>query len=334
MKLNNLQILRGISALLVCCFHFRDDINFSHLKLGEILFSKGSIGVPVFFVISGFIMVFTTQKINFEKEHIARQVISFYKKRIIRIIPLYYLLTFCWIIIGGSIADYFSGEQFSRLLHSLLFLPDKHLFPVLFLGWSLNYEMFFYVIFGISLFFTGSRYIFIMILMVSAYIAGLIFSFENPFLKMATNVLNLHFVTGMLLGLFFVKSNVSRPYAAIISSAGILLFALMFFKVAVIEKPFLSMMIVSLFVLSFLLFDFSLKYKGAGFLIFLGDISYSLYLSHPFVDIIFKKIKIHNDLLRIPFFLLKVVTVIIIAAALYHFVEKKMTNYLKIKCNA
>lgn len=334
MKLNNLQILRGISALLVCCFHFREDINFSNFKLGEFLFSKGSIGVPIFFVISGFIMVFTTQKINFKTENINHQITSFYKKRMIRIIPLYYILTFAWIIIGGNILGYLSGENFMRLIYSLLFLPSEYPFPVLFLGWSLNYEVFFYIVFGISLFFAAYRYTFIILLFVLTYIAGLIFNFENAFLKVVSSTLNLHFVTGILFGILLTKNKISPRHAIYICLVSILLFALMFFKVIIIKNQLLALVIVSLFVFSFLLFDYSLKYKGNKFLIFLGDISYSLYLSHPFVEVVFKKIKVNNDLFKLPYFLIKIITVIAVAAFLYYFIEKKVTHYLKLKLNA
>ncbi|AYN00514.1 acyltransferase family protein [Chryseobacterium sp. 3008163] len=79
MKLHNLQILRGISALFVCCFHIREGLIFGDVKFGEILFGRGSIGVPIFFVISGFIMVFTTKKIKFD-ENTTKEIISFFKK--------------------------------------------------------------------------------------------------------------------------------------------------------------------------------------------------------------------------------------------------------------
>lgn len=334
MKLNNLQILRGISALLVCCFHFRNDLNFKNIDLGELLFSQGGIGVPIFFVISGFIMAFTTQKLNSDNGNISKQIILFYKKRVTRIVPLYYLLTFLWIFIGGNILLYFSGETFSRLVHSLLFLPQNGTFPVLFLGWSLNYEMFFYLIFGISLLFKSKRYIFIIILFISTYISGLLFNFENAFIQMVTSVLNLYFVTGIIFALLLKKVNILPKQAIIISSIGIILFALLFFRILPFKTHLLSIIIVALFVFSFLLFDFSLKLKTNKFLVFLGDISYSLYLSHPFVDVIFKKIKLHDDLLRLPYFLLKIFMVIALAAFFYYFVEKKITQYLKVKLNA
>ncbi len=213
MKLNNIQILRGISALLVCCFHFRETINLPGLNLGDILFNKGSIGVPVFFIISGFIMAFTTQRINFSRDSF-QQITLFYKRRVIRIVPLYYLLTFAIMIPGGSFFLYFHGAGLYELIHSLLFLPTKKEFPVLFLGWSLNFEMFFYLIFGLSLFFKEKRYYFIVGFFILATMLGYCVHFDSPYLKMVTHSLNLYFVVGILFALLMNQYTVPKKWAA------------------------------------------------------------------------------------------------------------------------
>lgn len=332
MKLNHLQILRGISALLVCCFHFRNEINFENLKIGTALFQKGSIGVPIFFVISGFIMAFTTRNIDL-KSKLYPQISSFYKKRAIRIVPIYFLLTFLWMVIGGNFLLYFQGENFLRLWHSLLFIPQNNNFPILYLGWSLNFEIFFYIIFGISLVFKTNRYFFIVIFFMATYIFGLIFQPENAYLKMITSNLNLYFVSGILFSLLLTKFTIPKKYAFWICFLGITTFAIHLFNIIVINDHLLILLIISLFVLSFLLFDFAFKWGGNKFFIYLGDISYSLYLSHPFVEIFFKRFKVEG-FLNIPYFLLKIAVVIGVAALFYHFIETKVTNYLKIKLKA
>lgn len=332
MKLNNLQILRGISALLVCCFHFKEYINFENLPLGNILFAKGSIGVSIFFVISGFIMAFTTLKKDFSI-NTSKEIKLFYKRRIIRIVPLYFLLSAGWMIIGGTLMFYFHGEGLRRLIHSVLFLPQKDTFPVLYLGWSLNYEMFFYLIFGLSLFFKKRRYIFISLFFILTYIAGLLFPTENAYLKMVSSHLNLYFVVGILFALLLDKISISKTWAWILSTVGILLFSAFLFNFIAISDSLLVLLIVSLFVLSFLLFDYTLHFKGNRFLIFLGDISYSLYLSHPFVELFFRRFKV-EEYFNIPYFILKLIIVIGVAAFLYYFVEKKITEYLKLKLKA
>lgn len=332
MKLNNLQILRGLSALSVCCFHFRGYIDFENFKLGEILFKNGGIGVPIFFVISGFIMAFTTQKLDF-KSNATKTISLFYKRRIIRIVPLYYLLTFAWMILGGSFFLYFQGEYFARFIHSILFLPQAGSPPVLYLGWSLNYEMFFYLIFGLSLIFKEKRYLFIIIFFITTYILGLIFKPQNVYLQMATSVLNLNFVIGILLSLFLNKVSIPKKYAILVSLVAIPLFIAIYFDILKVDNELISLLITSLLVSSFLLFDYTFHFKGNKALIFLGDISYSLYLSHPFVEILFRKFKVEGYF-NIPYFIFKILVVIAVASFLYYFVEKKVTEYLKLKLKA
>lgn len=332
MKLNNLQILRGISALLVCCFHFRETINFPELNLGDVLFKKGSIGVPVFFIISGFIMVFTTQKIHFANNTF-QQVILFYKRRIIRIVPLYYLLTFAAMIPGGGFMLFFHGEGLYELIHSLLFVPTKKEFPVLYLGWSLNFEMFFYLVFGLSLFFKEKRYYIIICFFVITYILGFYIRFESPYIRMATSSLNLYFVVGIIFALLLNSYKIPKNYATAISLAGCLSFILILLGIIPIDNEWIKLFFISLFVLSFLTFDYTFCWKGNRFMIFLGDISYSLYLSHPFIEIVLKSHK-PEGFTGIPLFIFKIVLAILLASLLYFFVEKKITRYLKIKLKA
>ncbi|MDQ1159704.1 exopolysaccharide production protein ExoZ [Chryseobacterium sp. SORGH_AS 447] len=330
MKLNNLQTLRAISALLVCCFHFRDYLNFQDLKLGDFLFKKGSIGVPIFFVISGFIMVYTTKKMEF-KGNMLKQILIFYKRRIVRIVPLYYLLTFLWMAMGGSLLLYFTDKDlYSRLIHSLLFIPQKNVFPILYLGWSLNYEIFFYLVFGLSLFFRQYRYFFIIIFFIIMIILGKVFQFESGYANMITSSLNLYFIIGIVFSLLLEKFSVPKKWAIPLSITGIFCFVLYLLDFISTDHELLILLIVGLFVFSFLLFDYTFHFKGKKNFVFLGDISYSLYLSHPFVEIFLRRFKV-DGYLNIPYFVLKIISVIILAAFLYHFVEKKITEYLKQK---
>ncbi|WP_426476874.1 acyltransferase family protein [Chryseobacterium sp. CBSDS_008] len=332
MKLNNLQILRGISALLVCCFHFSEYINFQNFALGDILFKRGSIGVSIFFVISGFIMAFTTLSKNF-REDIFKEITLFYKRRIIRIVPLYFLLTLAWMVIGRNLMSYFHGEGLERLIHSILFLPQKDIFPVLYLGWSLNCEMFFYLIFGISLLFYAKRYIFIILFFIVTYFIGVLFPFDTAYYQMITSPLNLYFVTGVSFAILLSKIHISKLWAIIICTIGIISFIAYLLGLIIITDMLITLVVVSLFVFSFLLFDVTFHLKGNRFFVFLGDISYSMYLSHPFVEIFFRRFKVEGYF-NIPYFMFRIAIVIALAAFLHHFVEKKITEYLKIKLKA
>jgi exopolysaccharide production protein ExoZ len=100
----------------------------------------GAIGVPIFFVISGFV--------------IGRQSIQpglngslqFMAKRIARIVPLYWTLTLLLILLAGSTLNWSRDS----LLRSLLFVEvSKNHAPIIGPGWSLEYEMFFYLVFAL-----------------------------------------------------------------------------------------------------------------------------------------------------------------------------------------
>ncbi len=107
----------------------------------------GHFGVDAFFVVSGYVMMLST--------HLTHD--NFFFKRLIRIVPTYYFLTLGVFgiavvypsLLGNTTAD------ISHLIKSLLFIPfDKNgtgHAPVLFLGWTLNYEMYFYLLFAIAL---------------------------------------------------------------------------------------------------------------------------------------------------------------------------------------
>jgi exopolysaccharide production protein ExoZ len=113
-------------------------------------------GVDIFFVISGFIMWITTAK--------GMTTLEFYRRRVLRIVPLYWALTS---VVLMTLVVYPSLVQSGRFdaLHvvgSYLFLPVVHpveglIHPLLIPGWTLNYEMFFYAIFGVSLILPASR---------------------------------------------------------------------------------------------------------------------------------------------------------------------------------
>lgn len=133
-RLDILEALRFFAALAVV---------FVHLPSVGV----GGFGVDVFFVISGLVMMLSTEK----GAH------QFFLKRLIRIVPLYWLMT---LLIFG-VAVFFPAllgnttASIEHLLKSLFFIPfDKNGSghrPVLFLGWTLNYEMFFYLLFFVAL---------------------------------------------------------------------------------------------------------------------------------------------------------------------------------------
>jgi exopolysaccharide production protein ExoZ len=141
--------LRALAALAVVWHHLQTEmaagLGWPHLGFA------GRAGVDVFFVISGFIMFHTTQ------DH-SRSTLDFWKDRVIRIAPLYWLATLAatslfWLgVHPGDI----KALSVTDVIEDMLFLPhyraDLDTYPALDVGWTLNYEMFFYFLFGLTFF--------------------------------------------------------------------------------------------------------------------------------------------------------------------------------------
>jgi exopolysaccharide production protein ExoZ len=139
--LYNLHLLRVIAALGVVYFHTTSEAG---LKLD---WDVGSRGVDVFFVISGFIIAY----IGTSKPE------QFFRRRLIRVVPFYWAATLFVFAMVAVAPQLFRSTTASvpHLLASLFFIPRMaptgEMQPTLILGWSLNFEMFFYVIFALAL---------------------------------------------------------------------------------------------------------------------------------------------------------------------------------------
>ncbi len=137
-KIISIQFLRAIASLLVLQVHL-----FPFLPLTNNFFC-GSIGVDIFFVISGYIIAESVVRLPARKP-----ALTFLINRFTRVAPYYYVLT----IIAAVLIFIFSGKLNAvRLIESFLFLPDKRFDPTLYLGWSLIHEMFFYLFVGLMVF--------------------------------------------------------------------------------------------------------------------------------------------------------------------------------------
>ena len=158
MKLPNIQILRACAALMIVVFHCGIETGrLSALVGGHKLFDEGpwGSGVPLFFAISGFIMVVTSAR-AFGSLSAA---IDFMRRRLIRIVPLYWLVTtfaLVGILVVPSLSKAPPGDPL-YIVASYLFWPYVRLTgdirPLATPGWTLNLEMLFYVVFAVSLLF-------------------------------------------------------------------------------------------------------------------------------------------------------------------------------------
>lgn len=145
-EIGNLQILRGLAALAVVAFHAQQELTWRHapLPLPDLL--AGAAGVDVFFAISGFIIVFASADLFGRPAAVA----PFVWRRVARIVPLYWAASVACALYTWRCQllplDLHAIERW--LARSLLFVPGPSNEPILSTGWTLNYEMFFYVAFA------------------------------------------------------------------------------------------------------------------------------------------------------------------------------------------
>jgi len=161
-KYLGLQILRITAACMVLLTHatlFASERLDSHFGIWR----QGAVGVELFFVLSGFVMVYSSIKLMNDSNGWK----IFAERRIVRIVPIYWIATSFKVLALVLTSGYVLHARFSvvRTLESYLFLPafndEGGIGPVLSVGWTLNFEMFFYFLFALALLFRADVYKFV-----------------------------------------------------------------------------------------------------------------------------------------------------------------------------
>jgi exopolysaccharide production protein ExoZ len=293
----SVQILRAVAALAVAAHHVQLDFA-TRLGLPAALpdLNLGAAGVDVFFVISGFVMVYASEPL-FGRADGPR---LFWLRRLIRIVPLYWAVTSLYLALTVLLPELAASRYSPALIAaSYLFYPfpreDGVMQPVAGLGWTLNYEMFFYLVFGLGLMFRRTAAV---VGVAGALILAVALGWTGGPLPGAlgfwTDPIILEFVFGMMLALAVRAGWRLRPATAVfLMGAGLLALALALPMRMVMGLPRgLAWGIpVAIFVAGAVLGDFR-RSEGAlaRGLSAIGDASYSLYLLHPLVIRFFREL--------------------------------------------
>ncbi len=311
-RLESIQVMRGIAAFLVLIFHMDAMFREGAPRSKEVFafWSRGFAGVDMFFVISGFIMVYVTQ--SFMPS--IKAAVAFFYDRVTRIYPLWWLSAFIMMAYFytayGQVAapDKASGSAvLPHIVKSLLLLPQEA-DPVLGVGWTLIHEMLFYILFAIGLIFSRKVLPLWLIVWAAIIIAcGLTMDIlpgrAKTMPQLFISPLNLEFIMGAFIALWMARSNVpgsgsnSLRVSTIIFGLGLVFFMIAMLshvggkgseftwkRVGTYGLP-CAMMIMGIVGL-----ERHGKLSFPKFLIRLGDWSYSLYLLHIIVLLSLKRI--------------------------------------------
>jgi peptidoglycan/LPS O-acetylase OafA/YrhL len=344
-KLNSVQYLRAIAAVSVVAGHLFEMVS----QLGGSLhysFTNPELptgaGVDLFFVISGFIMVFASRKL-FGAPGGARLFVT---RRLIRIAPLYWAISTIMVVLAilGSRAQLITAPS---VIASYLFFPydtmgggDGYAFPILDLGWTLNYEMMFYALFAGFIGFQRDRCVkFVTIALIATTTIGLIVPTNITALYFWTRQMPLEFVAGMWLAVSYQRGLLNASafvrLILVVAAASILIWQPTSQFGTLSPRDYHRVIDYGVPAVLLLAAAIGGALPMPAFvdrsLTTLGDASYFLYLTHPLVLLVVKKGAPHlPGALHDPAFLIAggLVAAIAIAMTGHLWIEKPVTTWL------
>ena len=276
----SVQYMRAIAAVLVVVHHVAWKAEqYSNDPL--YWFRVGGVGVDLFFIISGFIMCYTTTS------RIVRAD-QFIKARIRRIIPIYWLLTvvaLCAFLIAPEKVNSSGGS--TTILNSFILLPSSSKYLVQ-NGWTLSYEFLFYGIFACGLLLPGTvRLIIPKTILMGLVLIGIITPQATTFGRFCTNPLLLNFVMGIVAFELLNRKPVKKIPAVISILTSIIALTCINFGyssgIRVLDYAVPSLLFFVGMVSLEGFFNAKRDFRLARVFERIGDSSYSLYLLHPFV---------------------------------------------------
>jgi peptidoglycan/LPS O-acetylase OafA/YrhL len=309
----------------------------------------GGFGVDLFFAVSGFIMVMASSRL-FSQRDAAR---VFLARRVTRVAPLYWLVTLVYVVVLLAGSHGYSGVLGKAAVAALLFFPyptygvdlSGNVYPLYSLGWTLNYEVFFYALFAGFVRFPQSKAIYSTIgALVALAVLGRVFDFQVISLRFWTEPIILEFGAGMLVAQLTCREVAiprAVPVVLILAALAYVLADPMgltwkypgastpddFRRVIGWGFPAALLLLGAVLTEKRVIFHSVAIRMGA----FLGDCSYSLYLAHPLVLIALIKMwkdTQHSKLGILPLGVAIVVLSYICAIATYACVERPLTARL------
>lgn len=284
-KYLGLQILRITAAFLVLVTHAtfyaseRLDRHFGIWREG------GGAGVEIFFVLSGFVMIYSSTKIMNDLNGWK----IFAERRIVRIVPIYWIATSIKLLVLLLTTGYVLHAKFNvvQTLDSFFFLPARNseggIGPVLGVGWTLNFEMLFYFLFTLALFFRLNVYKVVGTVLALLALGAFFRQATWPSVSFYMNKMVLDFFYGMVIAKLCLRGKHIPRYIAI-PLLGLGFFALLAPSVSLgyLEGLPYYGIAAALIVYSMASLEDSLT-RVPRFILYMADASYAIYLFHPFI---------------------------------------------------
>jgi peptidoglycan/LPS O-acetylase OafA/YrhL len=328
-KDNNLNLLRLVAALMVLYAHsfaFYGNAPASFLGLT----SYGGLGIDIFFVISGYLIV---KSWDFNPSPV-----NFLLKRSLRIFPALIVVVLLSMFVLGpifstlTVADYFAHPQFSTYFKNIILSPVFYLPGVLEHArisnavngslWSLPVEFFMYlVVMALGLLFKGGRMIYA--IATAGFFAAVVFWCwrDAPLIVVyGTDVRNV-FLTGIyfMIGACYAKFGLERFFS--LSGVCVLLLA------TILLAPYASVSKFLMWVtLPYLVLAYGLSRSALGsFINRMGDCSYGVYIyAFPVQQFVLLQ---YPNIAYGTYLFVTVLITMILGYCSWHLIEKRILKY-------
>jgi peptidoglycan/LPS O-acetylase OafA/YrhL len=341
--MNYLTSLRGIAALIVIFFHAHHHFPSDDPKLLTWIIYNGFLAVDFFFIMSGFILAYTYSK-KFTR-FTSQDYRSFMLKRFARIYPLHFFILVLYISIPLILyltgRDIGGGRYDIDAFFAKLFLIDVwwtgYQFTWNIPSWTISSELFAYLLFPfivIPFSRIGKPLIIPVALCIPMMLAFLYDHFEYG--SIGEGIGDLGVIRGLLefslgMSVYYIVIKYQLTNTVVARSAVIVSVLLFYLCVTFDVQDFIYVPICfSMFLYGLLGYKGLLhKFLENRAMVYLGDISYSVYLSHFFILDIMTKAFLKNDEIAGPVWMTSYVLVTLFFSALsYHFVEMSSRRWI------
>ncbi|HEY0308451.1 MAG TPA: acyltransferase [Acidobacteriaceae bacterium] len=331
------QGLRGIAAVMVVVYH---SLGLWALQIHTPVtgfWANGQAGVDIFFVISGFIMPLTIRRTG----HAAADSLNFLRRRIERIYPLYWIVTTLKVALTlavPAVAVYGLGSSYHVIASYLLlpsFHPDGSVTPIVPPGWTLTYEMFFYLLITIGIACGRSlRWFMPAVLVPVALLTFFPISHRIPIVRTELPLV-LEFLAGMVLAWGVQR----RPWLSK-TLPNLIIAVLAFSGILFLNDTSLSRVVVwgipaFLLVGAALNMETKLGKRIPALMLLIGDASYSIYLLHWFMMPVVKHLEQMHRLAAIrseaSTVVLGVATSVVAGTCCYLWVERPINRFFHVR---
>lgn len=338
----HLEALRGILAILVLISHIsliRLYFGRSNDYLNPVMFHLGRVAVTGFFVLSGYLISMSIFK---RMEHKNWSISKFYVGRIFRIWPLYFFVILLALYFLPSIyslhftlPNYVGDVRIEKLnyWYFLFFMPQVPLINNMVLPfaeptWSIGVEEIFYLIIPWLISttlknFTKRLLVFILVFLIAKYIA--IYWFQLPSSSLIAKLLNYYrydcIALGCLMGvLHYTKNKLFTSIGGYHLLFSLLGFILLFNLITIYSYDYFPFALCFAVIIAFLV-NKNDTFKSPKWLIHIGTVSYSLYLTHEIAIVFLLNINLDQKSIWV-LYTSSILLAIALASLVYYLIEK------------